>query len=648
MPNLDRGGVMAVLLILPLVALLHANWDAPLYFVDDDMHLRPVVEEPVSDLFKSRKTPSFPIPQLSYRLDLALFAAGVQGYPTGQDALAWAAGMRLMNGFYFLLAALALWSFLRRVGAGSGAAALVALAWAAHPLACESVCWIAQRRNVLMALFSFSALLCWTLPAEQRWRWPLICFFYTMALFSKAAALGVLPLLLLLECIDPVQRQFKWREWRCWASTARHLAMLLPSTVGGMLFAYHAAKGDIVEHLGGNIGTALLTNVEILGRYFFSVLLPKDLSFYYAVQPIVTLADSRLWLYALGQGGVIAVMWRLARPEDRRLTLLGLLWFYLAIGPSSNVVGTPFPMQDRFIFLSTPGLLLAIVLAARGLATRVTLNPRVLPASAVCWLAALLVATSQRSYLFSSSDLLELDAAARQPRAAYAQICAGRLLRVRVMRHLPDGANPDPAMARAYAMLAIKAYDAAEQAPDLRWFSNSLVLRIYKAEALLLLERFADARNALQDFLPPAHLKPLPAGRTSASCSREEFYSHYQPVTLAHGWAVMGEASLRQSYLSGLNDEQRLALCQQAESEALKSQAASANDYEADVLRARILLRRAEIGGPHSSEARAQRESAAEMLRRVPETSMRSETAKALIAYALAPHLAPEPPKPHD
>src|SRR5262249_35423374 len=119
---------------------------------------------------------------------------------------------------------------------------------------------------------------------------------------------------------------------------------------------------------GGSIFTAALTDVEIVARYLCNALIPTNLSMAYYVEPIVSLGDPRLWAY----GGAIAafVALTLWLAENRRRAVFGWLWVLGALGPSLNFVATDDWMQDRFFYLSLPGLFLAIGEAGYGLTSK--------------------------------------------------------------------------------------------------------------------------------------------------------------------------------------------------------------------------------------------------------------------------------------
>ncbi len=120
-------------------------------------------------------------------------------------------------------AALLFWLFVELTGAAGRAAALAAL-WAIHPLRVESVAWVAERKDVLSALFFLLTLLAYTrwaklqaprLRAPQRSAsrmralYAAALGFFALGLMAKAMVV-TLPCVLLLLDVWPLDRLRLW------------------------------------------------------------------------------------------------------------------------------------------------------------------------------------------------------------------------------------------------------------------------------------------------------------------------------------------------------------------------------------------------------------------------------------------------------
>ena len=102
-----------------------------------------------------------PVLNLSFALNYAVSGYGIWSY-------------HALNLLIHIGAALALFGIVRRTMAGAGARApqgtalAVAMIWAVHPLTVESVTYVVQRAESLMALFYLLTLYFFILSAEER------------------------------------------------------------------------------------------------------------------------------------------------------------------------------------------------------------------------------------------------------------------------------------------------------------------------------------------------------------------------------------------------------------------------------------------------------------------------------------------------
>ena len=135
-----------------------------------------------------------PLAWLSSELDTELFGSAPAGHHSTSIFLhALTAGLLVL--------------VLLRLGAGPWTAAAGSLLWAIHPLRVESFAWIAERKDVLCALFFVAAVLAYLRYAERpsrpRYAAWLLCG--ALALMSKPAAVS-LPLVLLVLDYWPRRR----------------------------------------------------------------------------------------------------------------------------------------------------------------------------------------------------------------------------------------------------------------------------------------------------------------------------------------------------------------------------------------------------------------------------------------------------------
>lgn len=658
MRALERSWVMLGLLALATAVLLHGNLTAPFYRLDDQRYVCYATEGSWTRLFRPRQGMSYaPVTYLSFRLDRALFGpaqeevrysfAGQPSFETAsRDPLSaapqgvvpvqgWAHGPRLMNGLCHLLASFFLWLFLARLGAGAGTAAMVALLWAVHPAALESVAWVCERKNALCACFGFAALLAWTAPREKAWRAPLVWLLFGLALFSKAAALSLVPVFVALELLDPPRGGFAWRDGRRWPAALKFLSGLLALAAFQFGLSLRVLAEDVAPPPGGSLWTALLTDADIFWRYTLNLLLPENLSFFYAVEPIEGLADRRLWV----SGGGLALLWSAllwsAGKTWRPLALLGGVWFFGGLGPNANLIASTYPMQDRFCYLPAPGLFLALGLAFRGLAARSRRSD--LPLAGVLYVLLMAVLCAERSWLFGDDAKLEFDAVRRQPGAGVARWNVVLITQARFLDCAAGVSEAQRRRAAAEARELARQCEAALACRDICDFVDPLTLRAALGEALFFLGDYAGTRAVVEAGLPPPGPLPEPQelGRLFPGAARpgRRVRPMFFRASLARAHVLLGELSLRDAYLKAAAPEQRLASARDAVAHAEQSRAAHPLHDEALVLKGKALIRSAYLHAAAGAreDARQAYAQAKAILTSLPAGSAQAESARRIL-----------------
>jgi tetratricopeptide (TPR) repeat protein len=628
---LERPAIVLLLLAAAVVTMLHACWDAPFYKIDDDRYIAMSVRRPLARLFVPMKKHHYaPVTFLSLRMDYVLFGPPLENLGGGsfkqhgiddvdraaglpvRERVDWAWAPRLMNGLYHFLAAVVLWYLLRRLNAGAGVTAFTALGFAVHPIGLESVAWVCERKNVLAALFGFGTLLAWTAHGK-RWRWPAVYACFALALLSKTSALGFLPILFFLQIFaSPELIERGTGAWKDRRHLVRSALLMVVPTVFSLLMTVltiQMNKSVVVDPPGGSLVTAIMTDAEIFTRYITNILLPANLSFFYSVQPLVSFLDLRLWLGGFLLLAVFGSMVAAAGKEHRFLCLLGVIWFFSALATNANIIATPFYMQDRYIYLSLPGFLLAMSAGFCGVLNRQPRMTRPLTVLATIYLVMLFVMVGMRSRLFADGDELALDAARRQPCSAIARVNSASVLSDRFKKLRAEGKGNEAVTA---AREAIAHYEAVESCPDARLFIDALSARVRRAELLMEIGDYQGGRTTLKGWLPPKDIPMLNVideqGRVVMPGQRD-YYKGYTPNVLAHGWQLMALASLSQGDAPALAADhgRRMKWYTQALEEIDKSIAAHRQDYEAYLAKAQILGRLRNLSLDMGNQAEADR-----------------------------------------
>ena len=602
-------------MLLMTAVLIHANFDKPFYSFDDDLHYKFATERSLSALFfnTEEQMTYMPVSMASLKLDWKLFAPPIPeadpnkpifdrgpaeanvNLPTNStDAerffgpVNWAMPVRIENGVLHALAGFILWMLLRRLGATAGIAYFTAAAWAVHPLACETVCWISERKNILAAIFGFSAMLAQSAARGRMWRWPVVWALYLLSVLSKPSALGFLPIMLALEFLDVHAPKFDPRALRrclyfaAWFSVPVLISLLLIK----VNMSVH--QNVIIRPPGGSIFTAMMTDLEIYSRYIFNTIFPVRLSFYYGVIPISSLLDPRAWLYGsfllIFFAGVVAATKRKFRP----LALLAIVWFFGALGTNSNLISIPYWMQDRYIYVSSAGLVFALALGAHGLMNRFDLQ-RMGPLAGGVFVAFLGIISVGRSFVFQRAESLVDEAAERQPQSGMAHFVSAHY-HGNLAYRMGDPKNFNDPEKIIQARRSLLEYELAAQCADITNYESVYRLRVRSARLMVFMGWYAAAREYLKDWLPPKHLTLADSGHLFRA---DIFVDKYVPQTLAEAWLIYGNAHWHEAMLINRKTVPvavRIAETNLALGDIDRSIAVSTLDYQAYVMKARIFI----------------------------------------------------------
>jgi tetratricopeptide (TPR) repeat protein len=310
------GALIATLTILAYLPALWSGfiWDDDRYVTDNPLL---TASDGLRRIWFSLDSPSqyFPLTYTSFRIERTLWGVRPFGY-------------HLTNLLLHLANALLLWRLLAQLKIPG--AWLAAGIFALHPVQVESVAWVAERKNVLMAFFLLLTLLSWVafMNGETRRRW----LFYTLSLLLYALALAAkttactLPAVLFL---------ILWLQRK--PITRARILQIVPFVLLGLLLGLVTIWWERFHQgtEGAEFAIGMRERVIIASHaiwfYAGKLIWPSALTFIYPRWQI-TPSDpvSYGWLAGLIFIGVLIY---LARRRAGRGLEVGLAFFVITLGP---------------------------------------------------------------------------------------------------------------------------------------------------------------------------------------------------------------------------------------------------------------------------------------------------------------------------
>jgi len=311
------------------------------------------------------------------------------------------------NALLHALTALALFLALHRMTGALWRCASVAALFAWHPQRVESVAWVAERKDVLCALFWMLTLLAYARYVEKPspLRYAPVILAFVLGALSKPMIV-TLPFALLLLDVWPLKR-LPLPPDPHWARQARKLGLeklplfALTVALGGVTYHAQQGSGFIVEGapLAERLGNSLLS----YGEYLWKTVWPASLALPYP--PRDDLAPGQIALAVAVLGGITIAVFRFGR--ERAYLVSGWLWF---LGTLVPVVGfVPIgaqAMADRYSYVPGIGLLVAVVWLLGDVLGKGESGRRVLIAAAVAVSVTWMTWTRQQLSVWRNTETL--------------------------------------------------------------------------------------------------------------------------------------------------------------------------------------------------------------------------------------------------
>jgi tetratricopeptide (TPR) repeat protein len=367
------------------------NFDDPQYVGDNRSLTRGLTWQGVSWAFTTRHAGNWhPLTWLSHMLDVRLFGLDAGAHHLTSVALHVANTLLLFGLLHAMTGALV-------------RSAFVAALFAVHPLHVESVAWVAERKDVLSALFFFLTL--WAYVAYVRKQRParyvLVLGLFALGLMAKPM-LVTLPFVLLLLDYWPLARaQEPSARRRLILEKLPLLGLAVASSVVTFVVQRQAGAVKALDALplDRRLANAVVAYVAYVGE----TLWPARLAAIYpypASLPGWWVAGATLVLIG-------ASVWAIRAAPRHPYLCVGWLWYLGTLVPVIGLVqvGSQ-PMADRYTYIPLVGL---FILIAWGIPDLLSgwphLRPALGAAAALAIFACTIVARRQVEHWSSSVEV---------------------------------------------------------------------------------------------------------------------------------------------------------------------------------------------------------------------------------------------------
>ncbi len=305
-----------------------------------------------------------PLTWLSHMLDVRLYGLNPRWH-------------HLMNVFFHAANTVFLFLLLNRMTGAHRQSSFVAALFALHPLHVESVAWVAERKDVLSALFWLLTLMSYTWYVERpgRAKYLLTLFIFVLGLMSKPM-LVTLPFVLFImdywplgrlsfgtsgsqtrKGSDPPVRKLRWVRL-----ISEKIPFIALSVASGFFTIYAQQKNEALSSINvlpliSRVVNALLAYAGYIGKTIW----PLHLAVIYPLHPALNIPQALIAGLIVAGISVAAILTAKRHPYF----LAGWLWYLVTLLPVVGLVQVGGQsMADRYTYMPLIGLFIMIAWGA--------------------------------------------------------------------------------------------------------------------------------------------------------------------------------------------------------------------------------------------------------------------------------------------
>jgi len=389
-------GVCAVIVVLVWIIFGQTladdfvNYDDKTYVYGNSLVSAGLNLRGVSQAFVDTQTGNWhPLTIISHMIDCQIFDLKAGGH-------------HFTNVLLHTIAALLLFLFLRDITGRFWASAFVAALFAIHPLRVESVAWIAERKDVLSAVFFFLTLGAYARYARSRslGRYLTMSILFVCGLMSKPM-LATTPVVLLLLDYWSFKRIVDSRSF--WRMTFEKLPLFALSIASSIItfLLQERSTGSITQlPFIWRLQNALVSYVTYIWQMFW----PADLAVFYP-HPEDHLALWQMIISAAFLLGMTLLIFIFQR--SRPYLLVGWFWYLIMLLPVIGLVEVGLQGHaDRYTYLPQIGLYLAITWLVADASSTLRRRKEILVAAASIIIVSLVGCAWKQTTYWRNSETL--------------------------------------------------------------------------------------------------------------------------------------------------------------------------------------------------------------------------------------------------
>ena len=445
------AGLAAIILFIyaPVRHYGFLSYDDPVYVSENAQVIRGLTGQGVLWAFTTGHASNWhPVTWLSHMLDVQMY-----GMNAGRH--------HLTNLLLHIANAVLLFGIFYRTTGAWRRSAMVAVLFAAHPLHVESVAWIAERKDVLSALFWMLTMHAYInyVRKPRFGRYLAVVAVFALGLISKPM-LVTLPLVLLMLDFWPLDRgRLEAGQLQAWLRMLREkiplFALAAASSIATILAQWRGGTIQRFEVLPlyERTANALVSYVAYLGQ----MLWPENLAAYYPYEP-----RSIGWIIVSASALIIASVLVIKFSRRRSFLFVGWLWYVVTLVPVIGLIQVGGQARaDRYTYIPLIGIFLIGAWGIPIVLERWRYRGAALQAAA-CILVCVLAAGARSQVRYWENDLALWERAVQTTAANYfartnlgfalidrGDLAAGISQYIEALRINPDSAETHNALGTA-------------------------------------------------------------------------------------------------------------------------------------------------------------------------------------------------------